>query len=85
MPQRLAATQPMLAPPQPSRPTKAQQIHQLHHRTFLHHRPIPTLSAAHPIEPGLEVDHDRLTGTVIDGEHVDIGQTDQQLTDSRRG
>ena len=82
--QRLPATQAVLAPRQPCRPTEARQIHQLHHRSILHPRPAAAPGAPHLLEASLDVNHERAPRAVLDRGHDDIRQADQQLAHARR-
>ena len=82
--QRLTTAQPVLTPRQPCRPPEARQIHQLHHRAFLHARPSAALDTPHLAEVGFDVDHDRPTEAVFDRNDLDIRQADQQLAHARR-
>jgi hypothetical protein len=73
-----------LAPHQPCRPPEARQVDQLDVRTVLDHRHARATRARRPRVAGLDMHHDRRVVIVLDTEHGDRGQTDQQLTDTRR-
>jgi hypothetical protein len=75
----------MLAPHQPRRATERRQVHQFHQRPFLDPSHPPTPPTRRAAQPALDMDPDRLiTATVDHAQHVDLGQSHEQLTDADR-
>jgi hypothetical protein len=70
-----------LVPDQPRALAEARQIDERHDPLVLQMRPHPTLGASRPRRSTLDVDLEHRT-TVVDAEHIDIGEADEDLADA---
>jgi hypothetical protein len=76
--------EPVLAPPKPCRAAEHRQIHQLDQGPFLDHRRRSTPDTHRPRPAGFDIHPDRFIRCGVDAEHGDVGQTNEQLTDTDR-
>lgn len=72
----------MLAPAESGRTPEAREVDQLHHRAVLHAGPAAALGAPRRLEAGLDHDHDRALGLIVDGEDVHVGTMSAQRSPS---
>lgn len=78
------AAPPVLATHQPGWPTEARQVRQLYRRAVLDTRRCAAGRAARPERPALDVHDDGVDALVVDAQHVDRGQANEQLAHARR-
>jgi hypothetical protein len=73
----------VLAPDEPGAAAEHRQVDQPDRRTILDRHLTAAARAPRPRFAGLDVDAQRLAGDVDHGEHVHVGESDQQLADAR--
>ncbi len=81
---RVRASPAMLAPDEPGSTAESRQVDQLDQRAILNRHVTAAAGARRPRLASLDMHPHRLTGQVGHREHVDVGESDQQLAHARR-